>query len=798
MSDAPSPPPAGSGGKKSERGYGSYGNYGKGYGNYGSYGGYGRGYGNYGGGYGSYGGGYGGYGKGGYGGYGQGGYGNSEAPEKTLSISSYINMLRERIWWLVLSLVVFTTASLIYTYNIMPEYRATARLRVFRLAPNISNASTSAENNFSITSSEDYFTAIESMRSSAIIDAVSRQLTSAEKKEVLTPYQGGNIFSGPLSEQEVFAKQRAINPQRSTLVVSVEFTHPNRELARQVTTMFCKAIQKNSEDERLTITNPLVEKYRIDIDAIEDRIRKLYDNRNELIKTQKLLSIAKDTNTLTAERASLVRNREDARKAIDELEIVWRQILDCKASGKNLFDVAQVRNDERVSSLGARLTDLRVAVKTMEKKYTDEHPSLIGSREQLQQTEKELEIAVTNSVNRIQSAVQQAHSSYDAVVANLERKEEEVSRMQAANSDLERLDKDIRGQEDFLARQKQNFEEAKLRSSTTGTSTSIKLLDAPYVPDRPTNKNYTVNATAGIGLGLAFGITIIVMLGMFDDRLKSPQDVEAILRLPLLGTIPQLTQSVGPERALLAMHDKDLVAVESVRAIYSSMHVNPATMASRVYLATSTRPGEGKTFVVTNLALTYAMHGEKVLIIDADLRLPNVGPSIGLVGSSGISRWFNGETTIDEAITKNVSPNLDVLPVGMSCRNPTQVINHEKFVQMLIEMRTRYDRIFIDSPPIGAVSDALNLIPNVDGVIYVVRYNAISTRNAKDCIFRLRELGVPIFGAILNRMSVRLSSIYTDNFDSSYERYYTAVAGAAEATGAEPATPEPEDKDAKA
>ncbi len=778
-----------SGSQRSGQGYSSYGNYGgyRGYGNYGSYGKYGQpgqgGYGNYGNGY------------GGYRGYGGG---NQGGGEKVVSLSTYVNMLRERIWWLLLSLVVFTTASLIYTYNIMPEYRATARLRVFRLAPNISNASTSAENNFSITTAEDYFTAVESMRSSAIIDAVSRQLTSAEKKQVLEPYQAGNIFTGPLSEQEVFGKQRSISPQRSTLVVAVEFTHPDRELARQVTSMFCKAIQKNSEDERLTITNPLVEKYRIDIDAIEDRIRKLYEGRNELIKNQKLLSIARDTNTLTAERGTLVRSREDARKSIDELEIVWRLILESKASGKNLYDISQVRADDRVSGLGSRLADLRVTVKTMEKKYTDEHPTLIQTRAQLEQTEKELEVAVANSVNRIQAAVQQAHSSYDAIVANLERKEEEVSRMQAANGELERLDKEIKGQEDFLARQKQNFEEAKLRSSTTGTSTSIKLLDAPYVPDRPTNKNYTINSMAGLGLGLVFGLTLIVLLGMFDDRIKSPQDVESILQLPLLGTIPQLTKTVGPERALLAQHDKDLVAVEAVRAIYSSMHVNPATTACRVFLATSTRPGEGKTFVVTNLALIYAQHGEKVLIIDADLRLPNVGPSMGLVGSSGISRWFNGETTVDESITKNIAPNLDVLPVGMSCRNPTQVINHEKFVQMLLEMRTRYDRIFIDSPPIGAVSDALNLIPNVDGVLYVVRYNAISTRNAKDCIVRLRDTGVPIFGAILNRMSIKLSSIYTDSFDSSYERYYSAAAGAAAVDEAAEDQSSESDEDAKA
>ena len=617
------------------------------------------------------------------------------------------------------------------------------------------------------------------MRSSAIIEAVSRQLTTAEKKEVLAPYQGGNVFSGPLSEQEVFSRQRSIMPQRQTLVVSVEFTHPNRELARQVTTLFCKAIQKNSEDERLVITNPLVEKYRMDIDSVEDKIRKLYDKRNDLIKGQKLLSIAKDTNTLTAERAALVRAREDTRKSIDEMEIIWRLIGEYKETGKDLYDIAQVRSDDRVAAFGSRISDLRVAVRTMEEKYTDEHPTLIQARAQLKQTEAELQNAIVTSVNRIQVAIQNAHANYQAIISNLDKKDDEIARLTVANNELERVDKEIKSQEDFLARQKQSFEEAKIRSSTTGTTTSIKVLDSPSVADRPTNKNFYLNAILGLVMGTIFGLGLIILLGTFDDRIKSPKEVEVALGLPILGTIPQIAKSVGPERALLALHEKDVVAVEAIRTIYSSMRVNPASMSSHVFLITSTRPSEGKTFVATNLALGFSQHGERVLVIDADLRLPNVGPSLGLTGTEGISRWFNDESTIDESIVKNVAPNLDVLPVGMSCRNPTQVIGSAKFIEMLTSMRSRYDRIFIDSPPIGAVSDALNLIPNVDGVIYVVRYNFVSTRNVAECITRLREVGVPILGAVLNRMSMRMASVYTDSFDASYEKYYNAAAGAA-------------------
>ena len=733
-----------------------------GYGNYGSYGGYGGGYGSYG--AGNYGGGQGGYGGGGYGKYGSGGEGNA--------LSNYLTMLRERYWWIILSALVFLTIGLLFTYNTLPEYRATGRLRVFRLAPNLAGGSSAAEENFKIVSNDDFFTAVEAMRSAVIIEAVSKRLTSAERKLVLEPYQAGSVFSGPLTEQEVFAKQRGINPQRQTLVINVDFTHPNRDLSRQVARLFCDAIQKYSEDERLTITNPLVEKARIEIETLEDKVRRLYEQKNDVIKTQKLLSIAKDTNTLTAERGVLVKDREETRKQVDELEIIAGLIADYVKTKRDMADIPQVRADTNVAATLTALSSLKIEIGTMQKIYTEKNPKMITAREKLVQTQKEFQDAVVISVSRIQSSLQNARSRYDAILRNLEAKESEISKLQAANIELERVDKDIRASEEFLSRMKLSYEEAKLRSSTSGTSTSIRILDMPSVSDKPINKNYYFNAMLGFGVGVGFGVVLIVIMGTFDDRIKSVKDVEAGLGLPLLGTIPRVTATSGPDRALLARQDKDRIAVESVRSIYSAMKVNPSVAGSKVFLVTSSRPSEGKTFVATNLALIFAQHAERVIVIDADLRLPNVGPSLGLTGDGGVSRWFNAEMTLDEAIVRDVSPGLDVLPVGLSCKNPTQVINNPKFLAMLDELRSRYDRVFIDSPPIGAVSDALHLLPKVDGVIYVVRYNVVNMRSAIACLSRLKEAEAPLLGVVLNSMSMRMASAYTDTYDSTYRKYY--------------------------
>jgi len=412
---------------------------------YGSYGQYGQGYGAYGAGYGS------------YGGAQRGGAGGANP------ISQYLLMLRERYWWVLLASLVFLTLSLLKTYNTVPEYQATGRLRVFRLAPTINGGSSAADDNFKIVSNDDFFTAVEEMRSANIIESVSKRLTTDERKQILEPYQAGNIFSGPLTEQEVFAKQRGINPQRQTLVINVAFTHPNRDLSRQVARLFCEAIKKNSEDGRLMMTNPLVEKARIEIETLEDKVRRLFEQKNDLIKNQKLLSIAKDTNTLTAERSVLVKDREETRKQIDENEILVLVIASYEQEGRSLGDIPQIRADTDVAATLTALSASKIRMSQMTEKYTDQHPTLVAEREALNQVDRQLKEAVVQAVKSRRASLENAKARHEAILRNLVAKEEEISKLQAANVELERVDKDIRASEEFLGRMKLSYEDAKLR-----------------------------------------------------------------------------------------------------------------------------------------------------------------------------------------------------------------------------------------------------------------------------------------------------------------------------------------------
>ncbi|TVP77008.1 MAG: tyrosine-protein kinase family protein [Puniceicoccaceae bacterium] len=241
----------------------------------------------------------------------------------------------------------------------------------------------------------------------------------------------------------------------------------------------------------------------------------------------------------------------------------------------------------------------------------------------------------------------------------------------------------------------------------------------------------------------------------------------------MLGVVPRIKKLDTSTKAQAVASNVDRHVTETFRSIHSALRLNDESKNARIILTTSTVPSEGKSFISSNLSLTFANHGEKTLLLDADLRLPNVARSLQLENDYGLLDHIDKGVSLDEVIIKDVYPNLDVLPTGGKSKNPTQVLNSAQFEAMFAELRDRYDRIVVDSPPLAAVSDALNLLPLVDGIIYVIKFNTVKRKTAVVNVRRLWESNTPVFGAILNNISGSLSSYYYSSYsDKAYQNYY--------------------------
>lgn len=700
-------------------------------------------------------------------------YGYNADTEANKTLRDYLMIVRERAWYLVLAVFVCTVGALLYNQSIMAEYMATARFQIYRSRIQLaSTAGTGETTNDTqrIIDDRDFNTQITAMNSMSIIDRVAKRLNQDERKEVLQPYQDGNIFSGALTQQEVIMKCRKIVPERQTFIANVQYTHPNRELARKMADYFVQEIKRANEEANLQNVDPLVERLRIQLDQMKEDIRKLAGKRNKLVEDKKIMSLVAGTNTAQQELTSLTQLNEGDKRAYEEATANMSQLADAKAKNRPTKTIPFISKDESVNAMTLEASRLGITLSAAQKKYTDKHPNVISLQQQLDQANKELDKAVKLAEEKLDSTYRTSKSNYENSSARLKEKQEEITKMQSAFTEYEAISKDIKVSEDNLNRLSSIYELK--RADQAVSATPIVLIDNASGSDKPVNKNLFIALGAGLVLGTGIGLGIIFLLSALDDRVKSASDIEHFVGIPLIGVIPKIAKLDNFRKARTVSTNADRATTEAFHAIYSALKIHEQASKAKAILTTSTTPSEGKSFFTTNLAMTYALHGEKVIVVDADLRLPNVARSLQLEGDNGITKYQAGMITLDEAIRKDVVPNMDVLPVGASCKNPTQVLNSKKFAAMIEELKGRYDRVFIDSPPVGAVADSLNLMPQVDGALYVVKFNTVKRKSIKGNLRRLKESKVPVFGAILNQIGLHVANHYTNTYDKAYNKYY--------------------------
>ncbi len=720
-----------------------------------------------------------GYGYAGYGGGYGGGYGSGLADVASnigetmanRTIGDYVTIFRERIWYIILSVFVLLTGALVYTHNVVPEYTASGRVQILKQAFNLAGTGRGQNSSDMISGRDDFMTQVEIMMSEKIIERVQARLTQEELSEVVDPYRAGNVFTGPLSPMEVIAKFRSVSPQKSTFIVTVSYTHRSKAIAKKMTDYFIDEICKANIEMRQVRVSPIIESTRIKIEHLQQQLDDERRERAELVKREDLLNI--DMGTASSELSSINATRDSERKIYEDMMAIRNELESVKKSGGKLIEQPVITMNSLVSSLISRIADLRIAVSSMGEKYGENHPQLIQTNEQLASAEKELDAAVIKAEAEFNANFIAAKRRYEDAQRRAVEKNAALSRLREASTQLETMDEQIRNDAELLQRLKINLEDQNLMLTTTATSI-VQVLDNAAVPNLPSNKKFFMNSIFGIIGGLILGAGVVILLSFFDDKIKSAKDIESSLGIPLLGAVVRLNGKNLVDNAGVVRTGKSRTAVEAFISIYSSLKIGEFSKDAKVIALTSTVPSEGKTFVSANLAQTFANHGEKTLLIDSDFRLPNVANSLDIKEGANFIEYLGGEKTLDEAIIKDFSKNLDVLCCSKGVRNSTEIINDRKFRETLDILRERYDRIVVDTPPVAVVSDIFSILPHCDGVIYVIKWGVVHRLLAKANLRRLEEARVPVFGGVLNQLVKHIAHRYTysSGYGYSSARYY--------------------------
>jgi len=709
-----------------------------------------------------------GYNYGGYDSYGYGyGYGGDTAAGTVQrSLSDYILILRERIWYIVVVFLVVFSSSLVYTLGETRIYQSSATVQILRRdltpMPGVQQVSESE-----IRSAEDLNTQIKIIESSTLIRRVADRLKGSDLKAFLAPFERAGI---PESEaafvQNTIARNRKVVPQRLTLVVIVSYQHPDPAVAAKVANLFVEEYMKYNKGVRdadlskaVDDLQSTVEEQRRKVDQLAHKLQ-AYKERNKTVSLDQRKDIVSESlkvANLEAQKAGI---------SLQAAESRLNQIREYRAKSQDLTGLAFISESKLVQDLQQQLAARTIEISKLKERYRDGHPDMKQARKSFDQTRLELERAIA-------SISEQVQSEYNSSLANLKARQEELGNQKTESLQLESLAVEYTQIEREYLTQNQILQGIVARKTeTTMTSTfatqNARLVDqaVPSPENKPISPNVPLNLGLGVVGGLGLGLALAFFVAFIDDRVKSAYDIEGVLGLPLIGIVPEVKRLDANERATVVSSNADRQVAEAFRTLHSSLRLKDESKNAKAFLTTSTVPGEGKSFLTTNLAMTFAAHGEKVVI----------HKSLGLENSRGVIDIVSGRYSLDEVTVKNFQPNLDVVVAGGRAKNPTQILNSKGFEQLIAELRKRYDRVFIDTPPLAAVSDALIILPLVDGSLFTIFFNKVRRKAAQFSAKSLLEANVPNFGAILNGLNLAVSGYYyAQYYDKSYKDYYVSM-----------------------
>ena len=687
------------------------------------------------------------------------------------TIKNYLLMFRERIWYLIVAFFIILIGSILYTVTKTKVYTAVATVQLLRDDPTPMQMAEEVYTPNQILNSEDFNTQISILQSLKIIRKVEQRLKADELEQFMAPYSNAKISGVVMTTAEVLSKNRKIVPQRLSLIIGISYTHPDPVMAAKIANLFAEEFRDHNLKLNIEGSIKAVELLRVRADQQRERVEELELQLAEYREQNNAVSLDSEENIADDQLVHLNMIKLDAKNEHDQLTVKWNQIETYRKEGKNLWELPFIANELSVVSLLEQISQAKIQIATLSKQYREKHPVMIKQMQALKEAEAELQVAVRNSVNKLYSAYTEVEERLELATQRLAEKESELIQLSKTRVEYNSLFREIQVQQGFLQALTTRMTEE--NAQVNFKDTNVRIIDEALPPIRHSSPKTLVNVIAGGFGGLAFGTGLIFIISFFDDRIRSFHDVEERLGLSMLGALKKIKKLETSAKAQLVATNINRQITESFRSIYSSLKLNAQSESAQIILTTSTVPGEGKSFVSSNLAMTFASHGEKTLLLDCDLRLPNIARSLKLKNEFGVLDYLQRDVEMDKVIIKDLYPNLDVISSGGKSKNPTEVFNNSKFKIMLSDFRDRYDRIIIDSPPLAAVSDALNLLPSVDGVLYVIKFNTVSLKDVSDNVRNLLESQTPILGAILN--DVPASVLNYSSRNKIYHDYYNYI-----------------------
>jgi polysaccharide biosynthesis transport protein len=732
--------------------------------------------------------------------------------DSVLDLSGFLKVISRRRRLILWTAVAFTALAGLACIVMTPKYKAKASIELLKQEQGtLVGSAENGQTQPGATQSEDALnfslslqTAVEVLQSNELAVRVIKELNLAETKyfhyePLIKDADAVRAMSLPFDQSPMkreyvlkkWSKSLKVEAEAGTRVITVTFKHPDPVMAAKIVNQL--------------LTDYVDYRYEVRYAAAQ-RSAEWLQGRLAAVKAEAEESA---TRLAQAEKDTGLYGDSDGDHNIivgrlEQLNTAAADAQGTRAAKEAIYNLARTGDPELVAGLvggtsqqGAALgttppvlliqlrqqeADLNAQYAQAAAKYGPENPKLIQARNALDAVRQEITAETQKIVGRARQEYMAAVSAELAANKALEDEKRIANNMNEKTAQYGIAKHEADSAQELYQHLLATANETPILAGIR--STDVNIVDAAAPPGLPASPNVPLYLAAGALVGTMFGFAGAFVRDSIDTSLHSPEQVEAITRLPVLGIIPRAeiagrakrkkltkgktskgkttsliisVENQGEEGAESAICEPNSVVMEAFRSVRTSILLSRPDNPRRVFMVTSPLPGEGKSFASLHLAAALAQNGGSVLLVDADLRRGTLSRNLKMYSRRGLTTLIS--STSEENLYHDVEgvPRLSFLPAGATPPNPAEFLGSRKMAQIVNNWRQKFDFVIIDSPPILAVTDPVVLSQMVDGVVVVARFAVSKQQAISRAVSILDAAHAECFGVLVNGMDTRSS-----------------------------------------
>jgi len=684
---------------------------------------------------------------------------STEQSSDKLHILDYWRIIRVRFVVILLVFLITAVTTTVVTFLLPPTYMSLSRISVEKdtsdIAPLLGMQS-------GPTAFDPYFiqTEFEKIQSQKVLDKVVAKCDLAESL----------VLGKSLNESEarkILEKSIDVRQYRNTSIIELRAYDRKPTKAQEIAQALASEYQNHRSNLQKDRVKKGIESLKTRMEEINSEITSMQSDVDRF-RTELGISDAAGEESYSIIEPEIVRRYEVELITAKGVLTTQSSLLDGlkgQSPEELRASILTAHPDAQLDALTREFHTGQITLANQSIDLGDEHPRIKGLKKVVATLEGQINDRIKGILAGLELRVQSSKAQVEQLQRDVEDAKKRESDMREQGREYFNAKRELanttRIRDTILLRVMQEEVDLELPKEST-----VEIIDDADLPIRAVRPNIPLNISLGVVVGLILGVGLAFFIEYLDTSVKTIDDVERALGAAVLGVIPQ---NVG---SLLEEGDESPHA-EAYRVLRTNiLFAGRKSEKQTTFSVVSGGAGEGKTTTMFNLAVVFAQQGDRILIVDSDLRRPSMHRYLKVSNNIGLTNYLLGQVAIDEVIQTTELPSLHFIPSGKLPSSSMGILSSAKMKEFVLEMKGRYDYVFLDAPPIMGVSDASVLASMVDMCVLVVQYRKypqLMTQRAKSMV---TKVGGELVGVVLNNINISQDSYYYYYSGYYYDYYY--------------------------